>query len=106
MSIKTTKVFYPHIVKEYDSVEQFVSENDYTAYYTAMRQGLVDFGIDINDPSKYLESLTEDSFEAVLTLVFTDQAEMDSYLEIAASRNEAESHRSPIFDEEIDTHLI
>ena len=106
MSIKTTKIFYPHIVKEYDTVEQFVSENEYTDYYTAMRQGLVDFGLDITDSSKYVESLSEDSFEAVLTVVFSDQAEVDSYLAFAIEKNEVELHRSPIFEEQSTAHLI
>lgn len=106
MSIKTTKIFYPHIVKEYDTVEQFVSENDYTDYYVSMRQGLVDFGMDITDSSKYVESLSEDSFEGMLTLVFSDQAEVDSYLAIATEANVTALHRSPIFEETSDDHLI
>ena len=45
--IKETKLFYPHIVKQYDEVNQMISDNNYTSYYNMMRQVLTDAGIDI-----------------------------------------------------------
>ena len=41
MSIKRTKIYYPHIVKEYASVEEFVTENNYTEFYDNQKSTLV-----------------------------------------------------------------
>ena len=40
--IKETKLFYPHIVKQYDNVGQMISDNNYTSYYDMMKQVLTD----------------------------------------------------------------
>ena len=100
--IKRTKVFYPHIVKQYESVDQFVSENGYADFYAAVRAEIVATGISLTDASRYAESLSDDGFEAVATVVFADQAEYDAYLASVVERTE----RSPIFEEESDAHLI
>ena len=100
--IKRTKVFYPHIVKQYDSVEQFIADNGYDDFYATTRAEIASAGVTLTDPSKYVEALSDDGFEAVTTVVFADQAQYDAYL--AATQEYA--HRSPIFEENIEEHLI
>jgi hypothetical protein len=104
MSIKSTKIFYPHIVKEYASVEEFITENNYTEFYNEQKATLVTAGIDINDDTKYKENLSEDSFEAILTVVFASQEARDAY--VAAAGEPDPSNRQPIFIEETDDHII
>ena len=100
--IKRTKVFYPHIVKQYDSVEQFITENGYADFYAAMRAEITAAGINLADASKYAEALSDDGFEAVATVIFDDQAHYDSYLASVAEQ----TARAPIFDEVVEEHLI
>ena len=38
MLIKISTVFYPHIVKEYTSVEQFYTENGYEEFYSSINE--------------------------------------------------------------------
>ena len=68
--IKETKLFYPHIVKQYDDVNQMISDNNYTSYYNMMRQVLTDAGIDIANNTVYQEALTEDKFEGIITVIY------------------------------------
>jgi hypothetical protein len=102
--IKRTKVFYPHIVKQYDSVEQFVSENGYADFAAALKAEITSVGIDVTDSSRYVEALSDDGFEAVATVVFADQAEYDTYL--AGVAEEHSGIKTPIFEEESEEHLI
>ena len=102
--IKRTKVYYPHIVKQYDSVEQFVSENGYADFYAALKAEITSAGIDDTDASRYAEALSDDGFEAVATVVFADQAEYDAYL--AGVADEKTGIKTPIFEEESEEHLI
>ena len=51
--IKETKLFYPHIVKQYDNLGQMISDNNYTSYYDMVKQVLVDAGIDTSDNTVY-----------------------------------------------------
>lgn len=104
MSIKNTKIFYPHVVKEYASVEQFITENDYTEYHDALKATLVAAGIDISDETKYKETLSADSFEAVATIVFPSQEARDEYLASFGAPDAA--LRTPIFVEETEDHII
>jgi hypothetical protein len=103
MSIKNTKIFYPHIVKEYGSVAQFVSENNYTAYYNEMRAGIAAFGIDLDDETQYQEALSADMFETIATIAFADEA---SALNYASNAPEVNVSVLPIFSEESDEHLF
>ena len=103
MSIKISRVIYPHIVKQYESIEQLVSENGYTDFYEARRQELVDFGFDLNDQNRYHEELSEDGFEGTLTMHFDSQEHYDAYL---ASVSELHEHKFPIYIEETDSHLF
>ena len=100
--IKRTKVFYPHIVKQYDSVEQFVSENGYADFAAALKAEITSAGVDVTDASRYAEALSDDGFEAIATVVFNDQAHYDSYLAIVTEQ----TARAPIFEEESEAHLI
>jgi hypothetical protein len=102
--IKRTKVFYPHIVKQYDSVEQFVSENGYADFAAALKAEITSAGIDVTDSSRYVEALSDDGFEAKATIVFTDQAEYDAYL--AGVATEHSGIKTPIFEENVEEHLI
>ena len=104
MSIKKTTIFYPHIVKEYESVEQFLSENSYGEYYNEVTAGLVSVGIDMNDETQYKESLSDDLFEVIATIVFPNEAAWEAYL--AGKENENRSLRAPIFEEESEDHIL
>ena len=102
--IKRTKVFYPHIVKQYDSVDQFVSDNGYADFYAAVRAEVAAAGVSLTDASRYAEALSDDGFEAKATIVFADQAEYDAYL--AGVATEHAGIRTPIFEENVEEHLI
>jgi hypothetical protein len=78
MSIKFSTVFYPHIVKEYTSVEQFRTENGYNEFYTAANE-IQARHIDITDTSVYQEAISEDGFEAICTAYFEDDAAYEAY---------------------------
>jgi len=102
--IKRTKVYYPHIVKQYDSVEQFITENGYADFYSAVKAKVEAAGITLTDSTRYLESLSDDGFESVVTVVFTDQAQYDAYL--ADTLSDSNDMRTPIFEENVEEHLI
>jgi hypothetical protein len=104
MSIKKrTKVAYPHIVKEYNSIEQFISENEYDSYYEAVRSEISAAGIDLSNEAEYKEALSEDSFEVIATVVFPDEATWNAYV---ASCEQHPGLRKPIFEENIEDHII
>jgi hypothetical protein len=105
MSIKITTVFYPHIVKEYSTVSQIVTENGYDDFY-AWHRNLVSQYVDITSEAVYKEGLTEDSFEGVTTVVFPTQEAFNSY-EVAAEADSGQAElKQPIYSEASDTHLI
>ena len=104
MSIKKTRIHYPHIVKEYDSVEQLISENGYTDFYNEIIAGMVAFGIDVDDETQYKEALSEDLFEAVSTVIFASE---EAYAEYEANTPECSpSTKAPIFIEESEDHIL
>lgn len=78
MSIKFSTVFYPHIVKEYTSVEQFRTDNGYDEYYTAANE-IQARHIDITDTTIYQEAISEDGFEAIVTVFFENDAAYEAY---------------------------
>ena len=104
MSIKKrTKILYPHIVKEYNSIEQFISENEYDAYYAALRSEISAAGIDLSNEAQYKETISADGFEAVATIVFPDEATWNTYVEGCELH---EDLRKPIFEENTEDHII
>jgi hypothetical protein len=104
MSIKKrTKVLYPHIVKEYNSIEQFISENEYDDYYTVIRSEIAAVGIDLSNESQYKEQVSDDGFEVVATIVFPDEATWNNYVEGCEPHTDL---RKPIFEENIEDHII
>lgn len=105
MSIKRTKVFYPHIVKQYESISALVSENGYDDFYAAIRQEIADAGIDLSNEVVYKEQLSEDGFEGIVTVVFASQSDYDAYFAVA-SVNTFEGLAKPIFVEEVEDHII
>ena len=105
MSIKRTKVFYPHIVKQYESISALVSENGYEDFYASIRQEVADAGIDLSNEVVYKEQLSEDGFEGIVTVVFASQADYDAYHAVA-SVNAHEGMVQPIFVEEVEDHII
>ena len=38
--IKMTKLFYPHVVKQYDNLDQLISENNYSDYQAILKNSL------------------------------------------------------------------
>lgn len=78
MSIKFSTVFYPHIVKEYTSIEQIIADNGYEEFYAAANEIQLRY-IDITDPSVYQEAISEDGFEAICTTYFEDDAVYEAY---------------------------
>lgn len=103
MSIKITTVFYPHIVKEYATIDQLITENGYDEFYAWTRNVVGQF-IDITDDAQYLEALTDDMFEGTATMVFPSQAVLDQYE--AASNHDSEDFKLPIFAEPATDHII
>lgn len=100
---KLTTVFYPHIVKEYDSYDSMVTENGYEEYRQFVLNTLTEHGIDINDESVFKEELSDDGFEAIATVVFPNEEDFNAYM-ISAQRST--SFKKPIYEEEVDEHLI
>ena len=104
--IKITKVFYPHIVKQYDTVDQIVSENNYTDYVAILKNSLTNAGVDISDASNFQEALTEDKFEGVTTFVYPDESTRDTVVADIESQLSSFNCAQPIFEEEITDHLF
>lgn len=99
--LKKTQVFYPHIVKQYESVNDFITENGYDEYYAMKKQNLVDNGIDHTDSTRYQEAITADGFEASVTVTYDDEAQ---YQAVIAGTYEAD--KLPIFEEDSTDHLF
>jgi len=104
--IKETKLFYPHIVKQYDNLGQMISDNNYTSYYDMVKQVLVDAGIDTSDNTVYQESLTDDKFEGVVTVVYPDADSITAVESALQSNMESFSNPQPIFEEVVTDHLF
>ena len=104
--IKETRLFYPHIVKQYDNLGQMISENNYTPYYDMIKQLLNDVGVDTSNSAQYQEALTEDKFEAVVTVVYPDNDSVIAYDTAIASQMENFSNPQPIFEEVVTDHLF
>jgi hypothetical protein len=104
--IKETKVFYPHIVKQYDDNAQLISENNYDTYYSLMRTILSDNGIDLTDNTKYKEDLTTDKFEGKITIVYPNNETMTAIETAIGSQMSSFSDSQPIFEEFSDNHLF
>lgn len=104
--IKETKLFYPHIVKQYDNLGQMISDNNYTSYYDMVKQVLVDAGIDTSDNAVYQESLTEDKFEGIVTVVYPDADAITAVESALQSNMESFSNPQPIFEEVVTDHLF
>ena len=104
--IKETKLFYPHIVKQYDNLGQMISDNNYTSYYDMVKQVLVDAGIDTSDNAVYQESLTDDKFEGVVTVVYPDADAITAVETALQSNMESFSNPQPIFEEVVTDHLF
>lgn len=95
---KHTVIFYPHIVKQYESVEQYITENGYEAFveqkYSELENNI---GINRDDSTRFALELSEDGFEVVMTIGFAD--ENDWMTNGATIINEYDMKR-PIFQEE------
>ena len=104
--IKETKLFYPHIVKQYDNLGQMISDNNYTSYYDMVKQVLVDAGIDTSDNTVYQESLTDDKFEGVVTVVYPDADSITAVESALQSNMESFTNPQPIFEEVVTDHLF
>jgi hypothetical protein len=104
--IKETKLFYPHIVKQYDNLGQMISDNNYTSYYDMVKQVLVDAGIDTSDNAVYQESLTDDKFEGIVTVVYPDADAITAVESALQSNMESFSNPQPIFEEVVTDHLF
>lgn len=94
---KHTVIFYPHIVKQYETIEQFISENGYEEFTTAKREEIEIFGFSLTDSSRYAESLSEDGFEGKTTVVFDSEEHYLSSIESITGRDY--SMKKPIFEE-------
>jgi len=104
--IKETKVFYPHIVKQYSDNAQLISENNYDSYYNLMRTILSDNGIDLNDSTKYQEELTADKFEGMITVVYPNTETMSAIETAIGTQMQGFADSQPIFEEFSDNHLF
>ena len=106
---KHTVIFYPHIVKQYESVEQFIAENGYEEFAASRHEEIGIFGFDINDTSRYVESLSDDGFEGKTTVVFDSEEHYNHCIGLITGR-EVNVSKKPIFEEhflgESTEHLI
>lgn len=96
---KHTVIFYPHIVKQYGSIDQFVTENGYEDYIAKKREEIGIFGFDLTDSTRYAESLSEDGFEGKTTVVFDSEAHFNECIASITGRG-YEDLKKPIFEEE------
>ena len=96
---KHTTIFYPHIVKQYETIEQLVSENGYDDYWNAKLEELAALGFDKTDTTKVYLGLSEDGFEGVSTVVFASKTEWDSKQSFTEGKT-YDSMKKPIFEEE------
>jgi hypothetical protein len=96
---KHTTIYYPHIVKQYESIEQFVADNGYDDYYAKKMEELQAIGIDRNNAEEFKWGLSEDGFEAKVTITFASVAEWESKQEIITNRVYNDM-KKPIFEEE------
>lgn len=100
MSIKISTVFYPHIVKEYTSVEQFYTENGYEEFYSSINE-VQDRHIDRSDTTIYQESISEDGFEAIVTVSFANNADYEAYnADLQANEANVANAKQPIYRED------
>lgn len=104
--IKMTKLFYPHVVKQYDNLDQLISENNYSDYQAILKNSLTNAGLDISDSAVFQEALTDDKFEGIATVVYPDQATRDTVVAEVESNSASFSGACPIFEEEVTTHLF
>lgn len=104
---KHTTIFYPHIVKQYESVDAFVSENGYEEFRDANDVMLSEMGFDPADETKVKRALTDDGFEVVITLVYDSEAHFNEKQPIANDHHF--EMKKPIFEEQFfgdsDMHL-
>lgn len=108
MSIKISTVFYPHIVKEYTSVEQFYTENGYEEFYSSTNE-IQDRHIDRSDSTIYQEGISEDGFEAIVTVSFASSEEYEAYhadLQANISDSKQPIYREDHSDVNDDIHLF
>ena len=98
---KYTVIFYPHIVKQYQSIEQFIEDNGYATYYDEKTSNLTAMGIDMSDATVYQTGLSEDGFEAKSTIAFDSEAAKNAAFEAVGERDYADI-KTPIFEEEFE----
>jgi len=68
------------MVKIYDSVDHFFTENELDVWRAEQLQLFTDAGFDITDSTKQQVALSEDGTKVIVTVAYTDQAEKDSVL--------------------------
>ena len=95
---KHTVIFYPHIVKQYETIDQFVTENGYDDYIAAKREEIGVFGFDIADATRYAEALSDDGFEGKTTVVFDSEAHYNECIALVTNREY--TMKKPIFEED------
>ena len=71
-----------------------------------MKQVLVDAGIDTSDNAVYQESLTDDKFEGIVTVVYPDADAITAVESALQSNMESFSNPQPIFEEVVTDHLF
>lgn len=98
---KYTVIFYPHIVKQYQSIEQFIEDNGYQTYYEEKTSNLALMGIDANDATVYRAELSEDGFETKSTIVFESEEAKNAAF-IAVGERDYSGMKTPIFEEEFE----
>ena len=81
-----------------------ISDNNYTSYYDMVKQVLVDAGIDTSDNTVYQESLTDDKFEGVVTVVYPDADAITAVESALQSNMDLFSNPQPIFEEVVTDH--
>lgn len=96
---KHTTIYYPHVVKQYESIEQFVADNGYEDYFAKKMEELAQLGFDATDASKVHLGLSEDGFEAKVTVTFASVAEWEASQEIIINIQYSDM-KKPIFEEE------
>ena len=98
---KYTVIFYPHIVKQYQSIEQFIEDNGYESYYDEKTSNLTAMGIDPTDATVYQQALSSDGFEAKSTISFASEEAKNAAFAAIGERLYA-GVKTPIFEEEFE----
>lgn len=107
---RKTFLVYPTTLKQQTTVENFISDSEFTSFRGIIVTSLSAIGVSDSDTSRYVEALSHDNYYMKFTINFDSEeqheswvTEFDSGLD---SRNIDDMPFIPFFEEVVDDHLI